>query len=96
MPVTFSLVGVSLCTKRGGAVAGEMRCGDARHLVQRRDKAVDVAADLGAFAEREDVRVGGAHAGIDEDAAIDVDPRLLGEPGVGPDARRHDRRESRE
>ena len=76
MPVTFSLVGVSLCTNVARRIAGEMRGGDARHLVERRDEAVDMAADLGAFAEREDVGIGGAHAGVDEDAAIDVEPGL--------------------
>ena len=77
--MTFSLVGVSLCTKRAVVVAGEMRGGDARHLVERRDEAVDMAADLGAFAEREDVGVGGAHAVVDEDAAVDVEAGFLGD-----------------
>ena len=79
MPVTLSLVDVSECTKRGVGVAGEMRGGDARHLAERRDQAVDMAAMLDAFADREDVRVGGAHVVVDHDAAVDVEPGLLGE-----------------
>ena len=71
MPVTLSLVGVSLCDEARGGVAGELRGGDARHLVERRDEAVDMAADLGAFAEREDVGIGGPHAVVDDDAAVD-------------------------
>ena len=63
----------------GRLVAGEMRGGDARHLVERRDEAVDLAADLGAFAEREDVGIGGRMPVIDDDAAIDLKAGLLGE-----------------
>ena len=76
MPVTFSLVGVSLCTNVAVGIAGQVRGGDARHLVERRDEAVDMAAHLGAFAEREDVGIGGVHAAIDEDAAIRRRARL--------------------
>ena len=90
MPVTFSLVGVSLCTNVAVGIAGEVRGGDTRHLVERRDEAIDMAADLGAFADREDVGIGGAHAAIDEDAAVDVEPGLLGERRVRPDAGGHD------
>ena len=61
MPVTLSLVAVALGLKRGRRVAGELRGDDARHLVERRDEAEALAARLGAFAEREDVGVAGAH-----------------------------------
>ena len=55
-----------------------------------------MAADLGAFAEREDVGIGGPHAVVDDDAAIDGEPGLLGEPGVRPDADRHDHQRRRD
>ena len=56
--------------ERRGGIARQVRGGDACHLVERRDEAVDMAAHLGAFADREDVGIGGVHAAIDEDAAV--------------------------
>ena len=79
MPVTLSLVGVSRWHEGRRLVAGKLRGRDAGHLVERRDEAVDRAADLGAFAEREDVGIDGAHAGVDDDAAIDRKAGVLGQ-----------------
>ena len=52
MPVTFSLVGVVAVHEGGGLVASQPGGDDAGHLVQRRDEAVDLPADLDALAER--------------------------------------------
>ena len=88
--MTLSLVGVSDMDEAGGLVAGQLAGRDARHLVERRDQAIDMAVDLGAFAERVDVGVVAAHAGVDDDAAVDGDAGLLGQRRVRPDADRHD------
>ena len=91
MPVTLSLVEAcrrwTIGRRRrrrpdGGA--------DLRHLVERRDQAVDLAAMLGAFADREDVGIGGAHVVVDHDAAIDVEAGSAGQIDIGADADRHD------
>ena len=42
-----------------------------------------MTANLRTFADGEHVGIGGAHARIDENAAIDLDPGLLGEPALG-------------
>ena len=55
-----------------------------------------MAADLGAFAEREDVGIGGVHAVVDDDAAVDLQPGILGEADVRPDADRHHHQRGRD
>ena len=42
-----------------------------------------------AFAEREDVGIGGAHGVVDDDAALDREAGIGGEAGLGTDAHRH-------
>ena len=54
----------------GRAVPAELRRRDPRHFIERRYKAVDMAADFRALADGEDVGVGGAHARIDQYAVI--------------------------
>ena len=49
-------------------------------------KAEDLAAMFDAFADREDLRIGGTHIVVDHDAAIDVEPRGSGQVDVGADA----------
>ena len=66
-----------------------MRRGDAGHLVERSDKPENLAIDLDAFAEREDVGIARAHCGIDGNAALAFDAGLFGERGIGPNADRH-------
>ena len=58
-------------------------------LEQRRDQAIDLAAVLHAFADRIDAAVIGLHGVGDDDAALAIEPRLLGELETGPDADRH-------
>ena len=88
--MTLSLVGVSEWTKPVVSAPASCAADDARHLVERRDEAVDMAADFDAFAERKDVRVGGPHELVDHDAAIDSQTRPLGQSRVGADAHGHD------
>ncbi len=91
MPVTLSLVGVSVWTKAGELVAREMRGGDARHLVERRDEAIDHGRRPRAHSpSAEACRIGGLHAVVDDDAAVDGEAGLLGEPAVRADAGGHD------
>jgi hypothetical protein len=59
-------------------------------FVERRDEAVALPVRLGAFAEREDVRVARAHVRTDNDAAVDGKARVAGDRGARPDADRHD------
>ena len=63
----------------GGRVAGQLRRDDAGHFIERRDEAEDLARDLGALSDRENIGVTGMHGGVDLDAAPDVDPRCLGD-----------------
>ena len=60
--------------------ARQPRRRDARHLVERRDEAIDMTADFDAFAERKDVWVGGLHEPVDHDAAIDSQTRPRPKP----------------
>lgn len=63
------------------------------HLVTGGDQAVDPAVDgEGALADGVDVRVGGAAAGVDRDAAAlaDVQPRVTGQLVAGADPRGED------
>ena len=70
-------------------VADELRGSGVRHLVERRHQAEHLAVGLGALAQGEDVGIAGAHRGVDHDAAVDGDARLLGELHVGADADGH-------
>ena len=72
-----------------GGIADELRGCRVCHLVERRHQAEHLAIGLGALAQGEDVGVAGAHHGVDHDAAVHGDARLLGELHVGPDADRH-------
>ena len=89
MPVTFSLVGVSTWAK-GGRRIGQRGGGDAGHLVERRDKAIDPAIDLDAFADRQDVGVRGPHGSVSDDAPAHVQTGISGQRRAGPDAHGHD------
>ena len=79
MPVTLSLVGVSEWTKAAVVLAGKMRGGDARHLVERRDEAIDLPPTSAHSPSARMSRIGGPHAVVDDDAAVDVEAGFLGE-----------------
>ena len=74
----------------GRLVAGELGCHHLRHLVERRHEAVAEAAMLDAFADREHIRVAGAHVVADEHAPVGLEARLLGENRIRTDADGHD------
>lgn len=88
MPVTLSLVGVSIWTKAAASLPASWLA-VTRHLVERRDEAIDLAVDLGTFAERVDVGIVAAHAGIDDDAPVNGDAGLFGQRRIRPDADGH-------
>ena len=72
--------------ERRRLVAGELRGADLRLIPQRRDQAEHLAAMLDAFADREDVRIAGAHVVVDGDAAIDIESGCAREIDIGADA----------
>ena len=81
---------------RGGAgdeagirFATQLRGGDAGHLIQGCHQPIGLAQHFGAFAEREYVGVGGAHAGVRDDAAIDGEAGFLRQRGIRADADGH-------
>src|SRR3546814_3969830 len=59
-------------------VAGNVIGGNARHLVAWRDQTVDLAVPQRAFADRVDIRIGGATGVIDDDAAALADRKTGG------------------
>ena len=73
---------VDLVLGAPGQPIGEHR----RLLPQRRHQAVDHAAVLGALADRADGRVGGGHAVVDDDAALDREAGRLRQRHVRADA----------
>src|SRR5690606_5602592 len=70
--------------------------GNLRHLVERRDKTVDIAVDLDAFADGENVWITGLHAVSNDDAAIDGKSRFPGQCGTRPNADGHDHQRRRD
>src|SRR3546814_8881157 len=62
-------------------VAGNVIGGNARHLVAWRDQTVDLAVPQRAFADRVDIRIGGATGVIDDDAAALADRKTGGARG---------------
>ena len=73
---------VDLVLDAAGQPIGERR----RLLPQRRHQAVDHAAVLGALADGADGRVGGGHAVVDDDAALDLEAGRLRQRDVRADA----------
>ena len=86
-PATLSFVAVRLpWYSASGLGAGEDVGQDDGVLPGRRDQAVDLAAVLGALADRVDVGVVGAQLVVDDDAALHLQPGPDGDVGARPDA----------
>ena len=69
---------MSAPANRASASALQLRGDDVRHLVAGRDQAIDLAVPERAFADREDVRIGGAAGIVDHDAAAIADRKTRG------------------
>jgi hypothetical protein len=70
----------------GGVGTGEDVGQDDGLLPSGRDQAVDLAAVLGALADRVDVGIVGAQLVVDDDAPLDLEPGSDRDVGVGPHA----------